>query len=75
MAKWTLFENKASNLTLKYDNVVNGEAFNCGELRSDTPEKMVVEWIVTQEAVQPFDVITLPGGKQLHVVGQHGGFA
>lgn len=60
MAKWILYRNARSHLTLLYRNLINGTTFCCGELRSDTPLPTILEWIITQTAAQPGDIIMLP---------------
>lgn len=61
MARWVLYENNRNHLTLLYENATNGRVFNCGELRRDTPEQMIVQWVLEQEAAQPGDLISLRG--------------
>lgn len=67
MGKWLLYKNSRSHLTLVYLNLVNGTRSDCGEVRADTPEPMVLDWIMSTETVQAGDLIQLPG--QILTVG------
>jgi hypothetical protein len=68
MAKWILYQNARQNLTLLYRNLINGTTFCCGELRSDTPALMIVEWIIKQSAAQPGDIIQLADMNVLQIL-------
>jgi hypothetical protein len=68
VAKWILYENNRSFLTLLHRNLVNGQVFNCGELRRDTPVQMIVKWVLDQAAVQPGDLIKFPDGDVVQVL-------
>lgn len=68
MARWVLYENNRSFLTLLYRNLTNGEVFNCGELRRDTPVKMVLEWVLEQQSTKPGDIIKFHDGTIVQVL-------
>lgn len=37
--------------------------FGCGEVRTDTPRTMILDWVVTKGEAAPGDVILFPGGE------------
>lgn len=60
MGKWRLFKNERDFLSLVHLNLLTGRVSDCGELRLDTPEQMVIDWIMHTDAVRPGDVIQFP---------------
>ena len=68
MAKWILYRNARANLTLLYKNLINGTTFCCGELRTDTPLPMIIEWILNQKAAQSGDIIKLPDNQVVQIL-------
>lgn len=62
MAKWTIYENRNGNLTLNYKNMITGQVHPCGELRTDTPKGMIVDWVVKQGDPNPGDLIQFDDG-------------
>jgi hypothetical protein len=61
MAKWLLYQNSSGFYTLKYRNPVTNTDFTCGELRLDTPRKMILQWILEQNTYSQGDVVCFPG--------------
>lgn len=70
MAKWILYKNSRSHLTLLYKNLVNGSVHNCGELRADTPATMILDWVLKQAATAPGDFIAFPDGTIVPLLQQ-----
>lgn len=68
MSKWLWYLNRHNCFTFLHRNLLEGTIFNCGDLRHDTPDEMVVEWIVNQEACQVGDVIRMPNGDVLSIL-------
>lgn len=62
MAQWVVYENSRNSLTLLYRNKDNGCIHNCGDIRKDTPQSMVVALAVKAEAGRPGDIIRFPDG-------------
>ena len=63
MATWVAFENKHGNLTLLYRNLSNGAVQTCGELRRDTSERMILEWVIGTGQPCPGDLIKMESGR------------
>lgn len=63
MAQWVVYENSRNSLTLLYRNRDNGCIHNCGDIRKDTPQSMVVDLAVKAEASRPGDIIRFPDGS------------
>lgn len=61
MAQWQIRENRKGSLDLNYRNKITGQTFYCGELRRDTPRRMIVEWVANQNP-NPGDVIRFSDG-------------
>lgn len=66
MAKWVLFENRRGTWSFNHQSL--GKTHECGELRPDTPPKMVVEWIIEQGRAQPGDIIRFADGSAIQVL-------
>ena len=72
MAKWIIYENRDQHLTLLYRNLVNGEVFECGQLRADTPRKLIVDWVVHQDTARPGDIIKFQDGSVVQYLTDKG---
>lgn len=71
MGKWLLYQSSADARILRFlhRNLSTGEVFDCGNLDGvNTPELMILQWIVDQEAFRPGDLIIMPSGPLM--VGQ-----
>ena len=67
MAIWCCYPNGRGNLTLKYKNQLTGQTHQCGELRSDTPDAMIVDWVINKGDANPGDQIRLQNGLVLAI--------
>ena len=62
MAMWSCYQNRRGNLSLLYRT--SEQVHDCGEMRMDTPESMVLEWVLSRTYVAG-DIIHLPSGPLL----------
>lgn len=64
MATWIVYENRRQNLSLVHVPTP-GPRFDCGELRSDTPSQMILQWVFDQ--AQPGDLVRFPDGALFQI--------
>lgn len=65
MGKWTVIENERGFWSFLHLNLLNGVQTLCGELRTDTPPEMILEWIVNCGSSTPGDVVRFADGQVL----------
>lgn len=63
MGKWTIYENNRGFLSFTHLNLLNGSTFNCGELRRDTPNLMILQWILASGSSTSGDLVQFADGQ------------
>jgi hypothetical protein len=63
MGKWTVYENNRGFFSFTHLNLLNGTTFNCGELRRDTPNLMILQWILESGSSTSGDVVQFADGQ------------
>jgi hypothetical protein len=53
MAIWHLYRQSDGHLGLAYENRATGALFKCGTVRADTPNALVVSWVVERGRPRP----------------------
>ena len=72
MAVWRVASTRGGGLRITYSNAAAGSVFTCGVVRGDTPEPLIIDWVVSQDAAVPWDLVVLPGGRVLQLLPQCG---
>lgn len=68
MAKWICYRQTDGHLMMVYVNCMTGAWEKLGRMRRDTPEDLVIDWVVKQAKPAPGDVIKLPSGRTLSIL-------
>lgn len=71
MAIWRVARTR-EGLKVTYEQVRADSVFTCGVVRDDTPDALLLEWLVAQDAANPWDLVVLPGDRVLHILPQCG---
>jgi hypothetical protein len=61
MARWLINPKGKRTLTVRYET--RGQETNCGDIRVDTPEAIVLDWVLKQTSSQPWDTIHFRDGR------------
>lgn len=72
MAKWITFRNSHGHLKLVFANVYTGQSEALGIMRSDTPDEMVIDWVIQQGNPSTGDIILLESGRVVQIVRDGG---
>lgn len=65
MASWRSWTRADGTRGLLYRNRITKQDFLCGVLSASTSNDLMVDWIITNEAAKPLDVITFDTGLTL----------
>lgn len=68
MAKWVVYQQRTGNLVMLHVNLMTGRAEKLGFMRKDTPEEMMLDWIVKQGDPGPFDFMVFSSGRVCSLV-------
>lgn len=62
MAHWTIRRNRKGTLDFNYKNCITGQIHHCGELRSSTTKREILEWVMRQGEPGTGDLIKFDDG-------------
>jgi hypothetical protein len=72
MAKWLLYLRSDGRFGALYANTYTGVSERLGELTPDTPEDMIIKWVLSTERWRPGDILQFPSGRQLFFLNETG---
>lgn len=69
MAKWITFRKRDGNFKFIFVNIFTDEvATLSADLRADTPDDMVIDWVIQVGQASIGDIIVLDSGKVVQIV-------
>jgi hypothetical protein len=70
MAIWRTWTRADGTRGLLYLNLLTGAEHRCGILAAQTPDELIVSWVVTRGGGKPWDLISFDTGTVYLVMAQ-----
>ena len=72
MAKWLVYRRRDNDFTIMYCNLQTGRNEKLGDLRGDTKDEHIVDWVMQNSNTVPGDMVVLPSGRVAQLMAASG---
>lgn len=70
MAIWRTWTRADGTRGLLYLNLVTGAEHRCGVVQAQTPDELIISWVLTSGGGKPWDLISFETGANYMVMPQ-----